>query len=87
MKAKTTTTASDHFAAGATPCAGPEGDECDSDRDWGHWTRGIQTPSPWIAAPDSPQGPHQVARGFAGRSLMELTLLEESAIPDAGHTC
>ena len=86
MKAETTT-ASGHFAAGAPPCAGPEGDERDSDRDWGHWTRGIQTPSPWLAAPDSPQGPHQVAKGFAGGSLMELTLLEESAIPDAGHAC
>ncbi len=26
-----------NFLGGASSCAGPEGNECDSDTNWGHW--------------------------------------------------
>ena len=61
--------------------------ESDSHTAWVHSARRILIPSSWPTAPDSQQRPHEVARGYAGRLRKELTLLEESEIPDACHTC
>lgn len=69
------------------PCSHPEWNGCDSDTNWWGRIRRIHASSSWPAAPDSEEPPHQVGTWVAQRWYQVLTLLEESAIPDACCTC
>lgn len=42
----------------APPRAGPERNEYNSDPDWRHGPRRVQTPSSWFAAPDRKERSH-----------------------------